>query len=287
MQQLVVVTGLSGAGKTVVLRSLEDMEFYCVDNMPINMLPQLVKHICADPEFYPKVAVGVDVRSKNQSLNEFEYLISGIDQSLIKTKVLYLSADEKTVLKRYNETRRRHPLSSHHNNFSLTEAIHLENDLMSIIKQHSDLVIDTTQLKPQQLKQQIWQIMSQPNEHVAVIVKSFAFKRGVPFDADFVFDARCLPNPYWQIELRTLTGQDKAVQQFLANDEIVSDYLKDLCYFSKKWIKQFEANDRSYITIAIGCTGGQHRSVYLVEALHEYLEKKSIKNMLQHRELDV
>lgn len=287
MQQLVVVTGLSGAGKTVVLRSLEDMEFYCVDNMPINMLPQLVKHISADPEFYPKVAVGVDVRSKNQSLNEFEYLVSGIDQSLIKTKVLYLSADEKTVLKRYNETRRRHPLSSQRNNFSLTEAITLENDLMSGIKQQSDLVIDTTQLKPQQLKQQIWQIMSQPNEHVAVIVKSFAFKRGVPFDADFVFDARCLPNPYWQVELRTLTGKDKAVQQFLAADDIVKDYLQDLCYFSKKWIKQFEANDRSYITIAIGCTGGQHRSVFLVEALHEFLERKSIKNMVQHRELDV
>lgn len=285
MQQLVVVTGLSGAGKTVVLRSLEDMEFYCVDNMPVNMLPQLVKHISKDPEFYPKVAVGVDVRSKNQSLNEFEYLVSGIDKTQIKTKVLFLSAEDKIILKRYNETRRRHPLSTKQHNFSLTEAIKLESDLMVPIRQQSDLLIDTTQLKPQQLKQQIWQIMSQPNEHVSVIIKSFAFKRGVPFDADFVFDARCLPNPFWQAELRNLTGQDKEVQEFLSKDETVKDYLKDLSYFAKKWIKQFEANDRSYITIAIGCTGGQHRSVYLVEALHEFLERKSIKNMKQHREL--
>jgi len=286
MQQLVVVTGLSGAGKTVVLRSLEDMEFYCVDNMPINMLPQLVQHINSDPEFYPKVAVGIDVRSTNQSLNEFEYLVSGIDQTQIITKVLYLSADEKTILKRYNETRRRHPLSTHVNSYSLTEAISIENELMSPIRQESDLVIDTTQLTAQQLKQQIWQIMSQPNEHVSVIIKSFAFKRGVPFDADFVFDARCLPNPYWQPELRSLTGRDAAVQDYLASQDTVDDYLKDLSYFCKKWIKQFEANDRSYITIAIGCTGGQHRSVYLVEALHKFLQEKSIKNMKQHRELD-
>ena len=286
MQQLVVVTGLSGAGKTVVLRSLEDMEFYCVDNMPINMLSQLVQHIQSDHEFYPKVAVGIDVRSHNQSLNELENLLSGVDKKCVNTKVIFLSADEKTILKRYSETRRRHPLSTSQHNYSLTEAINLENELMSVIKEHSDLIIHTTQLKAQQLKQQIWQIMSQPNEHVSVIIKSFAFKRGVPFDADFVFDARCLPNPFWQEELRNLTGKDEPVEKFLSNEIVVQDYLKDLSYFAKKWISQFEANDRSYLTIAIGCTGGQHRSVYLVEALHNFLERQSIKNMKQHRELD-
>jgi len=286
MQQLVVITGLSGAGKTVVLRSLEDMEFYCVDNMPINMLPQLITHVVADKEFYPKVAVGVDIRSKNQDLSEFENLIAGIDQGQINTKVIFLSAEDKTILRRYSETRRRHPLSTLQQNYSLTEAIKVESDLMSQIKQQADLVIDTTQLKVQQLKQHIWQIMSQPNEHVSVIIKSFAFKRGVPFDADFVFDARCLPNPFWQPELRMLTGKDKEVKSYLSSEEMVIDYLNDLNYFANKWIKQFEANDRSYITIAIGCTGGQHRSVYLVEALHEFLVEKSIKNMVQHRELD-
>ncbi len=286
MQQLVIVTGLSGAGKTVVLRSLEDMEFYCVDNMPVNMLQQLVEHISEDQEFYPKVAVGIDIRSKNQDLNEFNELIAGIDQTHIKVKTIFLSAEEKIILKRYSETRRRHPLSTEQHNYSLTEAIKLENQLMNRIKPLADLVIDTSQLKIQQLKQQIWQIMSQPNQHVSVIVKSFAFKRGVPFDADFVFDARCLPNPYWQAELRALTGKDLAVREFLSEDQTVKEYLEDLCFFAKKWIGQFEANDRSYITIAIGCTGGQHRSVYLVEALHQFLEKKSIKNMVQHRELD-
>lgn len=286
MQQLVIVTGLSGAGKTVVLRSLEDMEFYCVDNLPVNMLQQLADNVLADLAFYPKVAVGIDIRSKNQDLTVFNELIGSIDQSQLKVKIIFLSADKKTILKRYSETRRRHPLSTDQHNHSLTEAIKLESELMSEFKLHADLIIDTTQLKIQQLKQQIWQIMSQPNDHVSVIIKSFAFKRGVPFDADFVFDARCLPNPYWQPELRALTGQDKAVKAFLSNESIVKEYLDDLSYFANKWIKQFEANDRSYITIAVGCTGGQHRSVYLVEALHEVLEGKSINNMLQHRELN-
>ncbi len=285
MQQLVIITGLSGAGKTVALRSMEDMEFYCVDNLPVNMLQQFSQHISSDKEFYPKVAVGIDIRSNNKDLSAFKDLIANIDQSVLNIKVIFLSADPKTVLKRYSETRRRHPLSTDNHKYSLTEAIKIENELMSDFKLHADLIIDTSQLKIQQLKQQIWQIMSQPNKHVSVIVKSFAFKRGVPFDADFVFDARCLPNPYWQHELRTQTGRDEAVKEFLGQKHIVKEYLDDLCFFAKKWISQFEANDRSYITIAIGCTGGQHRSVYLVEALHEFLEKKSIKNMMQHREL--
>ncbi len=285
MQQLVIITGLSGAGKTVVLRSMEDMEFYCVDNLPVNMLEQFAKHIISDTEFYPKVAVGIDIRSKNKDLTAFKDLIANIDQNLLNIKIIFLSADPKTVLKRYSETRRRHPLSTDQHKYSLTEAIKIENELMNEFKLHADLIIDTSQLKIQQLKQQIWQIMSQPNEHVAVIVKSFAFKRGVPFDADFVFDARCLPNPYWQHELRALTGKDEAVKTFLSEQQIVKEYLDDLCYFAKKWISQFEANDRSYITIAIGCTGGQHRSVYLAESLHGFLERKTIRNMLQHREL--
>lgn len=286
MQQLVIVTGLSGAGKSVVLHSMEDMEFYCVDNLPINMLYQFAENVMDDPQFYPKVAVGIDIRSKNHDLLIINDLIASIDQSKLNVKIIFLSADKKTILKRYSETRRRHPLSTDQHNYSLTEAIKLESQLMNDFKLHADLIIDTTQLKVQQLKQQIWQIMSQPSDHVSVIVKSFAFKRGVPFDADFVFDARCLPNPYWQPELRALTGKDSAIKNFLGGENIVKEYLDDLCSFSKKWIGQFEANDRSYITIAIGCTGGQHRSVYLVEALHEFLELQSIKNMKQHRELN-
>lgn len=284
MQQLVIVTGLSGAGKTVVLRTLEDMEFYCVDNMPISLLPQLIGHIKEDPGFYPQVAVGIDIRNKDHNLAELQSVLSSVNQDVLMTKVIFLSADEATVLKRFSETRRRHPLSNDRSDCTLAEAIQQEYELMLPIKQMSDLLIDTGHLTAQQLKQQIWQIMSQPNDHVSVIIKSFAFKRGVPFDADFVFDARCLPNPYWQPELRSLTGQDQPVREYLEAEDLVQDYVQDLCYFAKKWIGHFEANDRSYITIAIGCTGGQHRSVYMAETLHQFLEKKQVKNMIQHRE---
>ncbi len=286
MQQLVIITGLSGSGKTIVLRSLEDMEFYCVDNLPVNMLSDFAQHIIEDVAFYPKVCVGIDIRSQQQQLEQFETLVKALKAHNLHVRIIFLSATEKILHSRYNETRRRHPLSTAQQKHSLTEAIRLEEQLMAPVKEIADLVIDTTQLKVQQLKQHIWQIMNQSNRHVAVIIKSFAFKRGVPFDADFVFDARCLPNPYWEKDLRQYSGQDPQIVEFFNQQPLVADYLKDLCLFAKKWIKKFEVNDRSYITVAIGCTGGRHRSVYLAEALHGYLEQQDINNMLLHRELD-
>ncbi len=236
MQQLVILTGLSGAGKTVVLRTLEDME--------------------------------------------------SIKQQSIHVKVVFLNAEPQVLIQRFSETRRRHPLSTEQHKHSLTEAVNLESALMNDIKQISDLVIDTSKQSALQLKQHIWQLMSMPSDQVSVILKSFAFKRGVPFDADFVFDARCLNNPYWDKSLRHLTGKDEAIKAFFAEDEWANDFIKDLCVFSKKWIKRYEANDRSYITIAVGCTGGQHRSVYLVESLANYLGSKGIAALVLHREMD-
>lgn len=285
MQQLVIITGLSGSGKTIVLRSLEDMEYYCVDNLPVNMLSDFADHINEDVAFYPKVGVGIDIRSQHQELVNFPDTVKALRKQL-HIRVVFLSATEKTLLSRYSETRRRHPLSTAQQKHSLTEAIRLEARLMEPVKQAADLIIDTSQLKVQQLKQQIWQIMNQSNQRVTVIIKSFAFKRGVPFDADFVFDARCLPNPYWEKDLRPFTGQDKAIVEFFSKQPLVDEYLKDLCSFSHKWIDKFEVNDRSYITVAIGCTGGRHRSVYLSEALHSYLAQNNVNNMLLHRELD-
>ncbi|KAA3648604.1 MAG: RNase adapter RapZ [Proteobacteria bacterium] len=284
MQQLVIITGLSGSGKTIVLRSLEDMEYYCVDNLPVNMLPDFADHINEDVAFYPKVAVGIDIRSQHQDLIGFPETVKQLKKQL-HVRVVFLSAAEKTLLSRYSETRRRHPLSTAQQKHSLTEAIRLEAQLMAPVKETADLIIDTSQLKVQQLKQQIWQIMNQSNQRVTVIIKSFAFKRGVPFDADFVFDARCLPNPYWEKDLRPYTGQDEPIIEFFKQEPLVAEYLTDLCLFSNKWIDKFEVNDRSYITVAIGCTGGRHRSVYLAEALHTYLAGKNINNMLLHREL--
>ncbi len=285
MQQLVIITGLSGSGKTIVLRALEDMEYYCVDNLPVSMLSEFADHINEDVNFYPKVCVGVDIRSQQKALSQFPEMVVTLKKQL-HVRVIYLSAAEKVLMNRYSETRRRHPLSTAQHKHSLTEAIRLETQLMAAVKEVADLIIDTSQLKAQQLKQQIWQIMNQSNQKVTVIIKSFAFKRGVPFDADFVFDARCLPNPYWEKELRPFTGQDKAIIDFFSRQELVAEYLTDLCAFSKKWINKFEVNDRSYITVAIGCTGGRHRSVYLAESLHRYLVDKNINNMLLHRELE-
>ena len=285
MQQLIILTGMSGAGKTVVLRTLEDMEFYCVDNLPLSMLREFVSHIESDVAFYPKVAVGIDIRSQNANLSDFSDQLSRLRLRQINVKVVFLNADEQVLIQRFSETRRRHPLSTEQHKFSLTEAVRKESELMLNIKQSADLVIDSSQQSVMQLKQHIWQLMSMPSDKVSVILTSFAFKRGLPFDADFVFDARCLPNPYWQKELRHFNGKNAEIIEFFKDHEMVNEYIKDLCGFSKKWIKQFEANDRSYITIAVGCTGGQHRSVYLVEQLFAYLAKKDIQSLLLHREI--
>ena len=286
MQQLVLLTGLSGAGKTVVLRSLEDMEYYCVDNLPVDMLPQFVKHILSEPDFYPKVAVGVDIRSTESSITRLPPLIDSIREEQLNFKIIFLNADQQVLFNRFSETRRRHPLSTHAQKYSLTEAIKVEVDLMRPIKDKSDLLIDTSKLSVHHLRQQVWKLMSQKNDKVSIILRSFAFKRGVPFDSDFVFDARCLPNPYWQKELRHFTGLDKEIGAFFEQESMVAEYYRDLCGFCRAWIPRFEANDRSYITIAIGCTGGQHRSVYLTEQLHRYLSKHNIQSLVAHRELD-
>ena len=285
MQQLIILTGMSGAGKTVVLRTLEDMEFYCVDNLPLSMLSEFASHIESDVAFYPKVAVGIDIRSQNDNLSDFGAQLAKLKLRQSNVKVVFLNADEQVLIQRFSETRRRHPLSTEQHKFSLTEAVRKEGELMSQIKQAADLVIDTSQQAAMQLKQHIWQLMSVPSDQVSVIIKSFAFKRGIPFDADFVFDARCLPNPYWEVDLRHLNGKDSEIQCFFEAQELVSEYIKDLCAFSKKWISHFEANDRSYITIAVGCTGGQHRSVYLVEQLYAYLGRKDIQALVLHREV--
>lgn len=285
MQQLVILTGMSGAGKTVALRALEDMEFYCVDNLPVAMLGDFVEHMERNEAFYPKVSVGIDIRSQNQNIPELCEQIEGLETRSINHKVIFLNADKKILVQRFSETRRKHPLSSQQKKYSLSQAIDEEFELMDSVKRVADLVLDTGNHTAAQLKQQIWQLMSLPSDKVSIIVKSFAFKRGVPFDADFVFDARCLPNPYWQAELRPFNGRDSQIIEFFAEKEVVIEYLRDLCRFCRHWIPRFEANDRSYITIAIGCTGGQHRSVYLAEQLYADLTDRAVSALLLHREL--
>ncbi|MBL4660503.1 MAG: RNase adapter RapZ [Alcanivoracaceae bacterium] len=287
MQELIIISGMSGSGKTIALRTLEDLDFYCVDNLPIDMLQQFVSHICQNKDDYLRVSVGIDIRNSETALKELPKIISNIDLGVIKVKVIFLNSNDKTLLKRYSETRRAHPLSNKKHNYSLSQAIIHERLLLEPLANAADLLIDTTETSAPQLRDKIWRHVSRNDDgKLSLLLQSFAFKRGVPFDADFVFDARCLPNPFWQKSLREFCGRDKPIKDFLDSKEVVIDFYQDIYTLVDKWIPSYEEHDRSYLTIAIGCTGGKHRSVYLTEKLFHEL-KKSRKNILvQHRELD-
>jgi len=286
MQELIIVTGMSGSGKTIALRSLEDMDYYCVDNLPVEMLEKFVEHIAEDAEFYPRVSVGIDIRNSGEALRKLPDILAKLDPKRVRPTVLFLTANNRVLLKRFSETRRRHPLSNKNLKYSLTQAIDAERDLLEPLAASADLLLDTSESNVHQLRQQLLQQLSQKNPQVSILIKSFAFKRGVPFDADFVFDARCLPNPYWVPELRDFTGRDRPIQDYLGQQTMVQEYLSDMHDWLEKWIPRFEENDRSYLTVAIGCTGGHHRSVYLAEKLAEHLGAQRGNVLVQHRELD-
>ena len=286
MQELIIISGMSGSGKTIALRTLEDLDFYCVDNLPIQMLSQFVQHISINTEDYSRVSVGIDIRNSEISLKQLPQIINKIKTSDISIKVIFLTSDNKTLLKRYSETRRGHPLSNTAHNFSLTQAIQQERVLLEPLATVADLLIDTSKTTAPQLRDKIWRQVSQNGDgKLSLLLQSFAFKRGVPFDADFVFDARCLPNPFWEKSLREYCGKDKPIQDYLESKEMVKDFYHDISTLVKKWIPSFEEHDRSYLTIAIGCTGGKHRSVYLIEKLYQQLSNERKNILVQHREL--
>ncbi|MFK8013707.1 MAG: RNase adapter RapZ [Marinicellaceae bacterium] len=287
MQELIIISGMSGSGKTIALRTLEDLDFYCVDNLPIEMLKQFVQHISSNTSDYNRLCVGIDIRNSETSLRELPNIIKGFDVSLIQTKLIFLNSNKTTLLKRYSETRRAHPLSSNKYNYSLSEAIKQERVLLKALINAADLLIDTSETTAPQLRDKIWRHVSKNDDgQLSLLLQSFAFKRGVPFDADFVFDARCLPNPFWEKSLREFCGKDKPIKDYLDSKELVIDFYNDISSLVKKWIPNFEEHDRSYLTIAIGCTGGKHRSVYLTEKLHAELIQNRSNILVQHRELD-
>ncbi len=278
---------MSGSGKTIALRTLEDLDFYCVDNLPIDMLPQLVNHITSNKQDYNRVSVGIDIRNSELALKELPKIIRKIDSSKMNVKVLFLHCNDKTLLKRYSETRRAHPLSSDKRNYSLSQAIAYEKNLLEPLATVADLLIDTSNTSAPQLRDKIWrQASNNASGKLSLLLQSFAFKRGVPYDADFVFDARCLPNPFWEKSLREFCGRDKPIKNFLESKEIVNDFYTDIFQLVVKWIPKFEEHDRSYLTIAIGCTGGKHRSVFITEKLFNQLKKTRTNILVQHRELD-
>ena len=280
--KLVIVSGLSGSGKSIALQVLEDLEYYCIDNLPINMLDALTKEIISAKHEY--VAIGIDARNVAAELESFPQQIQQLQKTNIDCEIFFLEASNAALIKRFSETRRKHPLSNQET--PLSEAIIQEQFLLEPISSKADLRIDTSSTNVHQLRDLIKvRVKEADNQNISIMFESFGFKHGVPINSDFVFDIRCLPNPHWVAELRTLTGFDEPVIQYLDDHKEVKEMLNDIMDFMDKWIPRFEADNRSYITIAIGCTGGQHRSVYLVNKLAKMTGNKHNNVLSRHREI--
>ena len=283
--KLVVVSGLSGSGKSIALHTLEDLGFYCIDNLPLFLLGTLAEGLeSASIPQMTKTAVGIDARNQPERLKEVPQLLGRLRAAQIDAQVLYLEAQPETLIKRFSESRRKHPLTGPHR--SLAEAIELERKLLEPMLSQARLRMDTTHLNVHQLRDRVRETFAEHrNPQVAVLIETFGFKHGIPQDADFIFDMRCLPNPHWQPDLRPRTGRDPAVAHFLESSSTVREMREDLFSFFRRWIPRFQADGRSYLTIALGCTGGQHRSVYMGEQLHAHLRAQGHKVLLRHREL--
>ncbi|MCL7420982.1 MAG: RNase adapter RapZ [Methylobacter sp.] len=283
--KLLIVSGLSGSGKSIALETLEDCGYYCIDNLPVTLLEDFISHVMlVDKKTYKKTAIGIDARNQTESLLNFSDCLGLIRSKGIDCEIMFMQAEESTLLKRYSETRRRHPLTDF--NIPLKEALKIEREMLTPIARHANVVIDTSRTHYHQLRELIKdQIGERDARHIALQFQSFGFKHGVPLDADFVFDARALPNPHWIPELRGLTGKDLPVADFLKEQPLVAEFFQDITDFLQRWIPRFEAEGRSYLTVAIGCTGGQHRSVYLVDSLAQQFKNLSLNVIVRHREL--
>lgn len=279
-----LVSGLSGSGKSIALHALEDSGFYCIDNLPARLLPHLAQQIQqSGNQPIDNVAVGIDVRNR-EFLKGLPDALKELSQAGINYQIIFLEADDAILIKRYKETRRKHPLTDE--DVSLLEGISLEKSQLNPLSSNATLRVDTTFTTPHQLRQQILDFANSSNsDRLTLLFRSFGFKHGTPLDADYVFDIRCLPNPYWQTELRQYSGLDEPVIEFLEKQTEVHEMFDSICAFLEKWLPSFIQENRSYLTIAIGCTGGQHRSVYLTDRLASYFSDKGIHTQVRHREL--
>src|SRR5580692_10406751 len=283
--RLIIVSGLSGSGKSVALHLLEDIDFYCVDNIPAALLKPFISHtIRGTDDVYPRTAVGLDARNRPNEIETIPALVAELRRSGINCEVLYLHASDEVLLKRYAETRRKHPLMSAA--LSLREAIESERRLLEPITSTADLVIDTSHMGVHSLRERLRERIDRRQEgRLSLMFESFGYKHGIPGDADFVFDVRSLPNPYWEDALRKLTGRDPAVIAYLSSYAGVRGMITDLIAFLEKRVGEFSQANRSYLTIAIGCTGGQHRSVYIAEQLAEHFRKSHPQVLTRHDSL--
>ncbi len=283
--KLVIVSGLSGSGKTVALHTLEDSGYYCIDNLPLGMLPELVDNMTrSTTQPYDLVAIAIDARSRVDSSDRFDEIMRQIGKHELQLKVLFLTCDTSRLLKRFSETRRKHPLSRA--GLPLADAIQQEKDLLEDIHAKADLAIDSSSLNVHELRQAIIdRLLSQSSSEMDILLQSFGFKNGVPADTDFVFDVRCLPNPHWEEGLKPLTGRDPAVVDYLENYAEVEEMFSSIFRFLDVWIPRFEKENRSYMAISIGRTGGTHRSLYLAQRIAAKFNKQRGKLSVRHRDL--
>ncbi len=279
--KLIIVSGRSGSGKSTALHVLEDTGYYCIDNLPIGLMQELTQEALAHSHNGPqKIAVSIDARNFSRELKDFPDIMERLSREGVETETIYLDANAETLLTRFHGTRRKHPLSS--KTVSLREAIDQEKSILDPIASNATLFIDTSQLTIYQLRDQIkLRVLGHQGQELALLFQSFGFKHGVPPDSDFVFDVRCLPNPYWDPALRGSSGQDQPVIDFMESHPQTGEMLADITAYLEKWLPHFQTSNRTYLTISIGCTGGQHRSVYLCEKLKAHFASRY--ENVQHR----
>ncbi len=284
-KRLIIVSGLSGSGKSVALHVLEDLGYYCIDNLPAALLQSAVAEVTAsDEKSSALIAVGIDARNRRRNLEALPAIVSQFRDQSILTDVLFLQADDEILLKRYSESRRRHPLAVQGS--ELRSAIETERQVLAEVINTADLIIDTSRTSVYELSDILRdRVDRRTPDSMSVLIESFGFKHGIPADADFVFDLRSLPNPYWTVELRGLTGLDREVSEFLESQQSFVAMHDDILGFLERWLPTYREAHRGYLTIALGCTGGQHRSVYMVEKLAASLQDGGQVVSTRHNEL--
>lgn len=278
---LMIVSGRSGSGKSVALRALEDMGFYCVDNLPVVLLPKLASTLATSNI---SVGISIDMRNMLESPEIFEKAINNLPR-VFAPQLLFLNADRNTIIRRYSDTRRLHPLSA--NNLSLDSAIDKEDSLLESLRARADLVIDTSEMSVHELADMLRaRLLGKRERELTMVFESFGYKYGIPIDADYVFDVRFLPNPYWDPKLRQMTGLDRPVAAFFDRHTEVHNFIYQTSNYLELWLPMLESNNRSYLTVAIGCTGGKHRSVCITEQLTNYFRSRGKNVQSRHRTLE-
>jgi UPF0042 nucleotide-binding protein len=283
--RLLIISGLSGAGKTIALNTLEDLGLYCIDNLPVSLLNEFARQISDGTiEVTPEVAIGIDARSSEEDIKRLPGIISKLRKKNLKIDLIFIDANDDVLTRRFSETRRKHPLST--KRLALSGAIKKERRIMDVLSSQADLRIDTSHTLMHELRDIVRKrIANRPLAALSLQFVSFGYKHGIPRDADFVFDSRCLPNPYWKNSLRSLTGKDAAVIRFLGKQHLVAEMIDQIKKFLSFWIPKFEADNRSYLCVAVGCTGGHHRSVYITEQLAGYFREQGKHVITIHRDI--